>query len=305
MGNLSRLVGDLKDIVDISEKKEEKKILNKLKNKEGLKYYSKCSSNILELGLECAKKTIQEFNLDISRIFICTESHWDTSCFDIPGLDKLKVELNCQKAHLMGISFSFCCNLQLAINTAIPIVKQSTDENILVISTDRCSPEDSRIIGDDLSVLSDGASSFIISKNKNSLKKPFRVVSNEILSDSSIKNFSDEIDYDLISGIAGLFKFMNHCSSLKKKVFSKSDSKTINNFITNNYKKSVCTVFSILFKYPHSADNVELISKWAHVHSSDMIFSMIEMYNKFEENQNIFCFSSGPQSWGATLFQKT
>lgn len=301
LGNMNAYLGKTKPIELLNS--ENPKSIKHLK-KRGLESYLESTKSLLDMAIESASGTLRNFPHKVDRILICTESHWATNCFDLIGIDRLKEHLECYSAHVMGISFSFCANIQFALNIAQALINSNTDENILIISVDRAESSADRLIGENLSILSDGCSSFVVSKTHEGLRSPFKLISNNLITDSTIKNFTDEIAPGLAGELRGVLKFVGHCNALKNKALAMNDAKKIDRFLSNNYKNSVSKLFSIMFGFRGDSLNSSLLSTHAHVFSSDAIIALIENYNCISSGDTVLTFASGPQAWGSSLLEK-
>lgn len=304
IGNMEAVLGESKALSELQEDATTMKTIANLVRREGLDRYCHSDVPLLEMAIASARKSLSAYEGVIDRIIICTESHWDARSFDICGIDRLKSELGCDGAHVMGLSFSFCSNFQFALDTAIAFIRSGRESHILLITVDRVEPADTRLVGDNLSVLSDGASSAIVSSNAAALHQGWKVLGNSLLSDSSIKSFAGELEGGVLTGLKGLMQFVRHCFALKKQVLAQAQRRDIDIFVTNNYKRSVSKIFAVLFGQRGMPANMDLIGKWAHVFSSDIVLTLNEIHASVAQGQSVFTFSSGPQSWGATLFEK-
>lgn len=96
-------------------------------------------------------------------IFSTTVLSLEGRPFNIREIDRILYDFNLKKAYPMGYFLSNCANLVGAVKFAGSLIKAGDHQTVLVVVSDKLVKDESRFMGSNESILSDGAVGFIVS----------------------------------------------------------------------------------------------------------------------------------------------
>ena len=264
--------------------------------------YSEANTTLLDLAVNAGLATLRASDLPISRILLCTESHWNYRELDAEKIAALKIELNLPNAHITSLGLNYCNNFHNVIDVASAILEKDGG-NVLIILTDICEPSESRTVGDSIGVLSDGASSFILTKEKPTGGMFYEVVTYSLISDSSLGIAAGAESHDAVKA-GDIGRLVNIIESLKQSVYNYVDNYGFDYLITCNFRPDLIELYATLLGCVTGAYNSILSVRYSHVFSSDVVISLAHILEQSTSEQTVLAFTNGPHSWGMSLLKR-
>jgi len=297
-------LGELQSITEIDELKNNPELLNTFLTV-GLEKYSNTNSKTLEMAKKSASVTIDKANLspkDIDLLIYATYSFWD---FQSPGyveIAHLINELGLKNAYPIGTFLSGCANLQTAIRLGTNLIRTEGYKNVLIITADRISEQQSRIVQPNISILSDASASCILTNDES--KSEFEVICTSQNTDPGIMR----LDFDKQS-LEYFSKTIEGTKNAVKKALT-SIQKEPNNFsklITNNYNLSVTKSIGASLKFNFDQIYTKNISRFAHANAADNLINLHDFSKEKSllTNDLILLLGSGPSTWGCIILAKS
>lgn len=299
---LSYELGDFYSVEEVDELKENPKILDTLL-KLGLKKYSKSQLTPLEIAKRSALRTLERANMrgeDIDALIYATNSFWNLAFYGIREVSCFIDELGLDNAYPIGVFFSECGNLQTAVRTAYSLIKSEDCKNVLLITTDKISETDSRIVPPNISVKSDAAASCVLSSN---IKREFEVIYNYQCMNAKMK--------DIEPNEQPLEYFEKIMEGVKRTVDQvvtniKKEPKDFRKLILNNYNLSVTKSICMSLGFDVEQAYTDNISRFAHAIAADNLINLYDFSstNNILVDDLILLLGTGPNMWGTTILQK-
>jgi 3-oxoacyl-[acyl-carrier-protein] synthase III len=305
ISNIEYALGEIKNIDQTTELKNNKLLLDKFK-KTGLQYYCEHKGSFFDLALQATENVIKASNIDsekIDAVIYCTNSlhNIEKDKFDIGNLCNT---LNLINAYPIGIFLSDCANINVAIKLASDLAMTSYP-NILIISVDTFYQSKTRLVPPNISVLSDGAVSLLISRE---IPGDYSIIDSvchrgkriwdidpwNISSDEDIKKYC----INLYSGFSKSIEKILQKNNMNKE--------TITKFLVNNYNFS----FLEFFRYSIRVDKEKIynktISDYAHIVAGDTVVNLKKLNNEstLKKGDYLLLVGSAPFSWATNLLVK-
>lgn|GEM_PF-2730796 len=264
-------LGDKKELSSLFEQTDnidDEEILKNL----GLKFFRKSKVSMPSMLVKCAQRTLAESGIDpltIKSVLFVTSSLQDHSK-DKNEIGEMLCQLGLKNAYPVGIFLSRCTNFSIAIQTAMNLIKAEGQDSILVLISDVTSksPNTPALIPSNVSVSSDAAVSFIVSKT---VACTFKVLGTEHITNQKMWNSTAS------AGFVGHFRlFSTALKSLIKRTLDKYnlEQENIKYLITGNYNLSVQRNYASMLGFKNNQLYSKMLPDIAHAFACDQLISM-------------------------------
>ncbi len=287
-------LGESTDIISlIDENHPENEIENLILG--GLRHFLKSNKSPVDLAVECVQKQKITYDLDLNKIdnlIYSTSAMWKYNYIDRFAISRL-VGLVGKDISPICLYGNGCANVYSAIDIAYSLIASGKNSTVLVITSDVAGGQKSRIISPGLSIASDGASSFIVSTEKYS-HQAFKIKQIETIYSSELGSLqADEARGEFFAKTANAIRLLGKKLSLRQGCI-------VDSLITNNYKKDVVEMFSLLLGVENNLIDCSGIERYGHCFSSDTIIGLkhVEL-----DKKHILTLASGTQNWAACLLE--
>lgn len=270
--------------------------------RDGLRDYCQSTEPRTMLGARTFAKTLAAWDQDpteINLILYCSES---MSFNDQAGTEfhRLCNERGLGKVPIVGLSLSSCANLVPALRFALAQIRSEGLNNVAIVAADKSS-DANRIARMDVAILSDGASSCIISSREDGMS--FRIRGFSQAADHLLR----DLDYDvyrprsLVMTAGGVRRAVR--GALADAGVSES---AVRHLLCSTLRMEAIRFFS---KQCHiDIDNTFTgnLAGISHVHSSDFIINLVESApwragRGLGAGDPFLSLLVGPYNWGAVV----
>lgn len=143
--------------------------------REGMAHFRRTAQTPKELALAAARRTLDSSGLAVGDVDLIL---YASSSFHTHDASRRDVQLFCQElgagaTSVAGVTGMECANVALAIRTAGAYLSAGLARTVLVVTTDRCAADQSRVLSPPVGVMSDGAAACIVSAE---LRAGFEIV---------------------------------------------------------------------------------------------------------------------------------
>nr|MDZ8059833.1 3-oxoacyl-[acyl-carrier-protein] synthase III C-terminal domain-containing protein [Nostoc sp. EkiNYC01] len=299
-------LGDFYPIDEIDELKErtEDELLETLLEV-GLEKYTKLDLSPFDMARESIQSTLKNASINSNKIdalIYATSSFWNPSFSSTKEISRLINECSLVNPYPIGLFFSECGNMQIAIRVASSLIKSKEFKNVLVVATDKVAYNQTRIVPPDLSICSDAAASCIITSE---IEEGFEVVHttqymNAAMADIDPNNF-EQIEQYLNNAMNGIQQTIH--KTMQSTMKTSNDFKQV---IMNNYNLSVTQTICKLGNFEYEQVFKENISRFAHAFACDTLINLADFSDKNQLNSGdlLLLLGTGPSTWGANVICK-
>lgn len=298
-------LGDLCDIREIDDLKRSSQLLDMLLML-NLDKYSKSQLTASELAKNSVLQTLEKAQIyreDIDVVIYATNSFWNLGAgvngTGLPEVARLIDELALEQAYPIGINLSECGNLHSALRVAASLIRAEDCENVLIVTTDKNSEEE-RILQGTLSVLSDGAASFLLTSSRE--KGEFELLCTSQYINSKASHIDPKTPEFMEETIEGVKQTANIAL---KKINKKPND--FHRLITNCYNISVSRTFCHILGFNEAQTYTKNISRFAHAWASDNIINLhdFSIESPLLTDELAMLIGTGSSGWGCSLLSKT
>lgn len=269
----------------------------------GLDRYCTAQADPLELGRQCALRTLSDAQVDpasIDTLLVATSSFGSPDYFSAGRLARFMSELGLVKAYPIGVTLSYCGNVHAALRLATSLGRSGESERMLLVCTDRVGPQETRIVPPAISISSDGAASCLIT--------PAAEVGYEVLGTAQV------CDPRVAPEDSGgrFMQYMQGVGRGLKQALARLLSTTglevsqIACVIPNNYNTWVLGNIARVLGVERSKVFAENIGRFAHANTADDFINLVdrEVRSALPDGAHVLLLGTGPSMWGLTLLRK-
>jgi 3-oxoacyl-[acyl-carrier-protein] synthase-3 len=293
-------LGELRDIGEIEELRDEPEVLAALRNG-GLKDYSVTTRSPLEQAEMSVRKTLQQrFNNEpINALIYASESPWSEGLY--VQLNQMLVQLGLRDAYPVGVSLSGCTNFSMAIRLAASLIQAEGLHNILVVCSDRAPDGGRRTMRPGVCVFSDGAVSCLVGRAGAG---EFDVLQIRHENAPEMGEFNLERDAgNLILGIIdGIRKAVQGA-------LLPTDSKPehIRRVLLGNFARHIAKMYASLSGFSEEQCFFDNIPRFAHTYAGDPLINLCDSHRQNPLTPGDLCILLGiaVTSWGVLVLRKT
>lgn len=307
MTALGYKLGDFYPISEIKELtiKPEEEVLETLLEV-GLQNYAKTSLSPIQIAKESIQVTLKKASLtsrNIDALVYVTSSFWNPSVSSTKEISRLIYELDLNNAYPVGVFFSECSSMLTAIRIASSFIKAGEWKNVLVVSSDTISDNDTRLIPPTASISSDAAASCILTSE---LEEGFEVLYTNQHIDTSMPDIftiedMEEIEQFLKASDQGMKKILD--KTMKDMRMNPKDFKKI---IPINLNSSNSYTISKILDVEIERVFQDNIPRFAHALASDILINLSDFssHSAIESGHLLLLMAMGTNTWGTSVLSK-
>ncbi len=274
--------------------------------KKGVVNFSNANCTPAELALASINKTLSESateRLEIEALVYASTSFWEKRFYTEYDIAWLMHELGLNNAFPIGVFLPGCANAINALHVAVNLIKADGYRNVLVVTTDKVKPEspDYRLMKPDISVLSDAASSFIVSSDVDKINYNVEGIYHH----SFPHMWNLDYENDFVANLIATFKGSQIAidSILSK---CKTEVGDIKKIFMNNYNVPTVKMIGKQNGFGENQLYLENISKFAHAYASDTLINLKD----YSDAQSIsigsryLLLGTGHKNWAGTILTR-
>lgn len=272
--------------------------------KSGFKNYCQSSLNPIELAAKSIEKTLLATKIDpllIDYVLYCSEYNPDLNSHKTLHLECARLGLD--NAYPICVAFTGCGNVAAGIQLAESLLNSNRSNNILVVASDFTAIESRRFVPPSIALMSDGASSCIISKHRPEKQSTLFVTHGTMLHQqhklASLDPVADFIKYNMDS-------FKEHKIAAQRFYTAcKISPNDVKSLITQNLGLSSLDIFCSEFDIPVEKNFRSNLPRIGHVGSADNFINLCDYatQNKIRSGDLFMLLATGPYTWGLSLFK--
>ncbi|MEH2193504.1 MAG: 3-oxoacyl-[acyl-carrier-protein] synthase III C-terminal domain-containing protein [Nostoc sp.] len=300
-------LGDSCPISEIKELtiKPEEEILETLLEV-GLENYAKTRLSPLEIAKKSIEITLNKASIksgDIDALVYVTSSFWNPSFSSTKEISRLIYEVDLNNAYPVGVFFSECSSMLTAIRIASNFIKAGEWKNVLVVSSDTISDNDTRIIPPNTSISSDAAASCILTSER---EEGFEVLYTTQQIDTAMPDIftledMEEIEQYLKASDQGMKEILDKTMKdmrMNPKDFQKIITMNLNSSVSQTVCKYLDVEIEKIFQ-----DN---IPRFAHALASDILINLCDFSSNYatESGNFLLLMAMGTNTWGTSVLCK-
>ncbi len=308
--HMTALGYQLGEIYPISEIKEltikpEEEVLETLLEV-GLQNYAKTSLSPIEIAKESIQVTLKKTCIksrNIDALVYVTSSFWNPSFSSTQEISRLIYELNLNNAYPVGVFFSECSSMLTAIRIASSFIKAGEWKNVLIVSSDTISDNDTRIIPPNTSISSDAAASCILTSER---EEGFEVLYTTQQINTSMPDIftiedMEEIEQYLKDYDQGMKEILD-----KTMKTMKMHPKDFQKIITINLNSSTAYTISKFLDVEIERVFQDNIPRFAHALASDILINLCDFSSDYAIKSGDFLLlvAMGANTWGTSVLSK-
>lgn len=299
---LSYELGDLAPMTRIDELRSDSAVLETF-SALGLRRYARSDLEPYELARDSARRTLELWGKDasdIDAIIYATNTFGDLR-HHRDDLRRLCCALGTDRAYVAGVFGWECSNLYVALQSAMDRLALGRASHVLVISTDKGLPGESRVLPPNLSLLSDGACSCIVT-NVLPERGGFSVLSSHSWSDPRLWEFGQPSDiaefYRSVEGVKH-----TAASALQAAAVAPRE---VDVMVTNNYNASIMRTYALQAEVALDKVFFGNLARFAHAYAADPLINIADVAATGFSRSGACCLLvfSGPVSWGAAVLRQ-
>jgi 3-oxoacyl-[acyl-carrier-protein] synthase III len=292
-------LGESRSIAEVEELGRDEELLETLLAL-GLESYRKSSLSPAAMAGAAARRTLERTGVapsDVQAVVYASTTFWRDDFFK-NDIGHLMADLQLDRAYPTGVYLSECANLYSALRTGVALMKSEDLRHVLVLVADVFSEAQSRILPPSISVRSDAASSFMISRDAGQ----FRILDVRQRIEPELYRVHPERDFN------DYFKLsMRGISQICADTLARVERQPADfeKFITNNYNLSVLRVFAQQTGFSAGQLFSENIARCAHAIASDNLINLRDLCEAAPPRAGslFFLLGSGGKMWGTTVLQ--
>ena len=305
ISGLAYQLGVLRPIDQLDVLRGDRNVLQSLLSK-GLRQYAESDGTPVSMAAHAARRTLACTGTPpagIEAVVYASISLWEKRFYTEQEINWLLFDLGLDHAYPIGIFLPGCANLSAALRVAANLVRGEGYERVLVVTTDKVMPGPSagRLMGPDVSILSDAAGSCLVSPAGTG---EFDLV--EMAQHSAPRMWDLNRGSHLPAFLMGTIHGAKHVTN---RVLTAADvpSGKVKCFLTNNYNVPVMKTLARLCGFREDQIYLNNVSRFAHGYAAD---TLINLRDHMEQVPGVrgdlyFLLGTGHKNWGGVLLQKT
>lgn len=269
----------------------------------GLDRYLTTERSPMELAGASLRKTLDL--LDDSwgstrHLIFASNSTWDPDVTEPAQLGRLLTDLGIESAYPYGIFLSYCANLQCALDLGSSLLSSRQADQVLVVCTDKADPASDRLVEPKISVHSDGAASFGMTREP--LAGSYRLLQTVLTIDAALGAIDPDADFvgyfaAVTDGIVNVVE-----ATLDRTGVKVGD---ISRVFTNNYNCTVATIMGDLAGFDSGQVFLDNIPRFAHALAADAIVNLVDCSATapWSGGELLLVLGTGPIQWGCSILE--
>ena len=270
----------------------------------GVRTYRVSDRSPVELARASLGRTLDKFDEawrgDIRHLLYATNSVWDPSFADTAAIGALLSDLGLHQTYPIGLFLSYCANLESAFDLGAALLARDATDRVLAVCTDKADPESDRLVQPRISVHSDGAASFLMTREP--LPGSFLLRQTALHIDGALGAVDpDERFTEYLTGASeGIMHVVKEV--LDAAGLSPSD---ICKVFPNNYNNRVSRIVGELLGFDTAQLFLENIPRFAHAMAADGLINLADWTasNGASSGEKLLLLGTGPNQWGCSLLE--
>lgn len=268
----------------------------------GVERYRTSAMSPIELAAASLQKTLQRIPATwrgaIKHLIYATNSVWDSELLQPAPLGNLLVGLELDQVYPYGLFLSYCANLQCAFDLGASIIRSNRADHVLVVCTDKAEPGSDRLVRPRISVHSDGAASFVMTRERG--PDGYQLLSTVLTISPALGAIDADVQFvDYLNGItAGVVDVVRQAL----KTIDVEPSAVTKGF-TNNYNCAVATMMGKLAGFDTAQLYLTNVPRFAHALAADAIINIVDWATEAKPTPGelLLMLSTGPIQWGCSV----
>lgn len=268
----------------------------------GLDRFRTSQMTPIELAGESLRKTLVQLPAtwpsDITHLIYATNSMWDKELLEPAPLGNLLITLGIEQAYPYGIFLSYCANLQCAFDLGASIIRSGRADHVLVVCTDKAEPTSDRLVRPRVSIHSDGAASFAMTREQ--LPGCYRLLATVLTISPDLGEVDPDVQFvDYLNGTtAGVVDVVRRTLA----TLDLKPNDVVKGF-TNNYNRAVATMMGKLAGFETEQLYLENVPRFAHALAADAVINVVDWATNETPQPDLplLVLSTGPIQWGCSI----
>jgi 3-oxoacyl-[acyl-carrier-protein] synthase-3 len=252
-----------------------------------------------ELAAQSAELTLPPLDREsVTSVFYATDTFWSEGAADrAPArfLDRLGL----QRTPLHGVGFEGCGNAGGLLAAAADALRSGTTTMALCVTTDRAA-DGERLMGANVSVLSDGAASFVAGSRRP--LSGFRVLAICRAIEAGMHRL--DVATDTMAVVKATADGMRRATSL---AFEQTglDPSSISHVIANNYGRTSLKIFCGASRVPFDLLYLENLEEVGHCFAADTLINLQSLGERgiVSSGERCLVLGSGFSNWSAAIVE--
>ena len=252
-----------------------------------------------ELAAQSAELTVASLDREsITSVFYATDTFWPDGAADRAPARFLD-QLGLQRTPLRGIGFEGCGNAGGLIAAAADALESGTATTTLCVTTD-CAAAGERLMGANVSVLSDGAASFIVSRTRPS--SGFRVLAIGRAIEAGMHRL--DVATDTMAVVKATADGIRRATSLALEQ-ADLDTSSISHVVANNYGRTSLRIFCGAGRVPFDLLYVANVEEVGHCFAADSLINLQSLAERevVLSGERCLVLGSGFSNWSAAIVE--
>jgi 3-oxoacyl-[acyl-carrier-protein] synthase III len=301
VGSIAYELGELRDIGEIEELRNEPEVLTALRTG-GLEHYSVTLRSPLEQAELCLRKTLAQHAAGsgpIEALIYASESPWSERLY--VQLNQMLVRLGLQDAYPIGLSLSGCTNFSMAIRIAASLIHAEGLHNVLIVCSDKAPEGGRRTLRPGVCVYSDGAVSCVVGREG---KGEFDVL--QIGHENSPEMGDFNLERDAASLVMGIIEGVRKAVGRALLPIGGEPSR-IRRLLLGNFAKHIATMYASLSGFSNAQCYFDNIPRFSHTYAGDPLINLCDSHRNDPLERGDLCMLLGiaVTSWGVLVLRKT
>lgn len=261
----------------------------------GLNCYCKSDISVTDMARACVEETLSKGSFDPGDfgvlLYAANNLTLRSSDLVYPEFDRILRDFNLTNAYVHGTFMSNCANLASALQIGSALLATSELPHIVIVLSDRIENSADRFMNSAESILSDGAISFVLSREKGEFK----------LKDLTLRNDLEYLSktYDIISYFK---KNTDHMKEIWKVI---SPERKFEKVFFPNYSLLAQRGFKSQLGITSDQLYLENLSKLGHVFACDVFINFVDyLKSRNSDGRDSFAFFTiGNYRWGSFVLE--
>lgn len=266
----------------------------------GLQNYCRSDESIAEMAYHAISETLSKTTINAaevsSLIIASTVDSIHSVGIEYKDMDRILENFCLINAKLYGCSLSKCSNLSAALELGLSLLQTQGLPHVLIVVADKYSDKTDRFMDSNESILSDGATSFLLSKEELEYQLLHLETKNDLSHINREYNIFEFLDNSVkqLNTLWEQLKNQHPYDSFDKLFFG-----NYNSLLQRSYRSTMGIDEEKLF--------LSNLAKYGHVFSADTLINLKDysMANTISSGQKYACFTVGYFRWGCFALQRT
>jgi 3-oxoacyl-[acyl-carrier-protein] synthase III len=270
----------------------------------GLRHYRTTGRTPLELAGCALARTLdaagEGLRGEIRHVLYATNTAWSVEFSNAAALGDMLTAMGLVRAYPIGLFLSYCANLQASIDVAAALVRSGEADHVLVVCTDKTDPASDRLVQPRISVHSDAAASFLLTRDP--APGSYRLRRTVMRIDPALGAIHpDDRFVEYLNAVSeGVVKVVN--DTLTAIGLTPADVAKV---FPNNYNQWVSRIVGDLAGFRPEQLYLDNIPRFAHALAADGLINLADWSAsaKAVPGDQLLLLGAGPTQWGCTVVE--